>query len=276
MSAALSPPHGLARTPDPPVAPGQSVLSKALAILGAFTQAEPELRLVDVCRITGLPAPTTHRLIAELVAWGALERLSDRSYRVGMRLWEVGSLSPTSRTLREIARPCMQELYESTRQNVHLAVRHDAQVLYVEKLCGRRSISVPTNIGDRLPLHSTGAGKVLLAHSPPAVRKRVLRSGLARYTPNTIVAPGTLDRVLGEVRRTGLATCVEELTMGAYSLAAPIYDGRGKAVAALSLVVRSTPGQSERMGPVVRAAAGRISRELAASPVPVDLERDRP
>jgi DNA-binding IclR family transcriptional regulator len=266
VNAALTTP------PEAPAPPGQSVVSKALAILGAFTQAEPELRLVDVSRITGLPAPTTHRLIAELVAWGALERLSDRSYRVGMRLWEVGSLSPTSRTLREIARPHMQDLYETTRENVHLAVRHDVQALYVEKFFGRRSISVPTHIGNRLPLHSTGVGKVLLAYSPAAVRDRVLRSRLPRFTPNTIVAPGILSRVLDEVRRTGLATCVEELTMGAYALAAPIYDGRGKTVAALSLVMRSAPGQPDRMAPAVRAAAGHISRELATSRIPVDLE----
>jgi DNA-binding IclR family transcriptional regulator len=253
--------------------PGPSVMSKALAILGAFTPQQPTLRLVDICRATGLAAPTAHRLIGELVAWGALEKGEDGGYRVGMRLWELGSLSPRSRTLREIAAPFMHDLYDATRENVHLAVLRDEQVLYVEKFFGRRSIRVPTHVGDRLPLHPTGAGKVLLAFSPPALQERVLRGRLQRYTPRTIVAPGTLFRVLDGVRRAGFATCVEELTPGAYSVAAPILDAEKRTVAALSLVVRSAPGQAERMGLAVRTAAHGISRELGRAAAPLDLDR---
>lgn len=244
-------------------APGPSVMSKALAILAAFSPESPRLRLVEICRATGLKAPTAHRLLGELVEWGALEKLDDGQYRVGLRLWEIGSLSPRSRTLREIARPFMQDLYEATRENVHLAVLRDSQVLYVEKFFGRRSIRIPTHIGERLPLHPTGAGKVLLAFSPATLQEQVMRAGLRRFTPNTIIRPGTLGRVLDEVRRTGIATCVEELTVGAFSVAAPIVDARHRTVAALSLVVRSAPGTPDRMGPAIRTAAHGISRVLA-------------
>lgn len=243
-------------------------MSKAFAILGAFSPDRPRLRLVEICQVTGLKAPTAHRLLAELVEWGALDKLEDGRYRVGMRLWEIGSLSPRSRTLREIARPFMQDLYEATRENVHLAVLRDAQVLYVEKFFGRRSIRVPTHIGERLPLHPTGAGKVLLAFAPPALQERVMRAGLRRFTPNTIIRPGTLGRVLGDVRRTGIATCVEELTPGAVSVAAPILDSRRRTVAALSLVVHSSPDTADRMRPAVRTAAAGISRALAQTADP--------
>jgi Transcriptional regulator len=246
--------------------PGPSVTSKALAILGAFTPQKPKLRLMEICRATGLKAPTAHRLLGELVEWGALEKLADGQYRIGLRLWEIGSLSPRSRTLREIARPFMQDLYEATRENVHLAVLRDSQVLYVEKFFGRRSIRIPTHIGERLPLHPTSAGKVLLAFSPPAVQDQVLRSRLQRFTPRTITRPGTLGQILTEVRRTGIATAVEELTMGAFSIAAPIVDGEGRTIAALSLVVRSSPNAPDRMGPAVRTAAHGISRMLAQTP----------
>jgi DNA-binding IclR family transcriptional regulator len=242
-------------------------MSKALAILGAFSSDHPVLRLVDISRATGLTAPTTHRLIGELVEWGALEKAEDGTYRIGLRMWELGSLSPRSRSLREIARPFMQDLYEATRENVHLAVLRDSEVLYVEKFFGRRSIRIPTQVGDRLPLHSTGAGKVLLAFSPPRLQDQVLRGGLQRFTSYTIIRPGTLGRVLDDVRRTGLATCVEELTPGAYSVAAPILDARRRTVAALSLVVRSAPGATDRIGPAVRTAAHGISRVLAQSDV---------
>jgi DNA-binding IclR family transcriptional regulator len=182
-------------------------------------------------------------------------------------MWEIGALAPRGETLREVALPYMSDLYEATRENVHLAVLRDSEVLYVEKFFGRRSIRIPTQVGDRLPLHSTGAGKVLLAFSPPRLQDQVLRGGLQRFTSYTIIRPGTLGRVLDDVRRTGLATCVEELTPGAYSVAAPILDARRRTVAALSLVVRSAPGATDRIGPAVRTAAHGISRVLAQSDV---------
>ena len=80
-----------------------------------------------------------------------------------MRLWEVGLRSPLATRMRELALPIMADLYESTRENIHLAVRDGADALYVEKLTGHRAVPVISRIGGRLPLHATGVGKALLA-----------------------------------------------------------------------------------------------------------------
>lgn len=238
--------------------PGRSVMSKVWQILDAFTPARPELGLTEICRITGLPAPTVHRLARELVGWGALERLDDGAYRVGLRLWEIGSLAPRPRSLRDLARPFMQDLYEATRENVQLAVLDGHQVLYIEKIFGRRAVPVVSSVGGRLPLHATGVGKILLAYSPPSFQEQVIRRGLPRCTPYTIAMPGRLRRVLAETRRSGLAICAEEMSLGTVSVAAPVCDGPGSVVAALSLVMHSFPADTRRLAPAVQIGRAHV------------------
>src|SRR4051812_28305376 len=91
--------------------PGRSVTSKVVAILAAFSPAVPELTLNELARRTGMPLSTTYRLASELADWGVLERVRGGGYRIGLRLWEVGSLSPRSIALNEIVLPFMQDLY---------------------------------------------------------------------------------------------------------------------------------------------------------------------
>ncbi|HEY9476768.1 MAG TPA: IclR family transcriptional regulator [Mycobacteriales bacterium] len=243
--------------------PGRSVTSKVLAILGAFSVAHSELTLAQIARRTGLPVPTVHRLARELVAWGGLERLPDGTYRIGLRLWEIGSLAPQQRRIRQIAIPFMEDLYEATHGNIQLAVREGGEALYIEKISGRYAVPIVSRVGGRLPLHATGVGKILLAFAPQEVIDQVLTAGLARLTPKTIVMPGKLLRALAEVRRTGLAFCYEEMTLGSVSVATPIHGPDQSVIAALSIVVHSFPADAQRFAPAVRTAGLGISRQLA-------------
>ena len=150
--------------------PGTTVTSRALALLGAFDEQHRRLTLTDLASRSGLPLPTAHRLVAELVAWGALARTADGSYVVGRRLWDLGLLAPVQTGLRQLASPFLHDLYGATLATVHLAVRDGVEVLYVDRLAGHASVPVVSRIGSRLPLHATGVGKVLLAHAPPDVQ----------------------------------------------------------------------------------------------------------
>jgi DNA-binding IclR family transcriptional regulator len=241
---------------------GRSVISKVVALLDAFNPTTPELTLNDLAQVTGLPVSTTYRLASELVAWGGLERVDGGGYRIGLRMWEIGSLAPRGETLRDVALPFMTDLYEATRENVHLAVLEGTDVLYVEKLTGRRAIPVRTRRGGRLPLHATAAGKVLLAHAPESLFRETVAAGLRRYTAHTIIAPGHLRRALTEIRRTGIGYAREELTVGSLSVAAAVLDADGAAVGALSVTLRSGRGDLRRLGPAVRTAAISVSRGL--------------
>ncbi|WP_030486973.1 IclR family transcriptional regulator [Micromonospora chokoriensis] len=242
--------------------PGRSVTSKVLALLDAFSPATPALTLSELARRAGLPLSTVYRRAAELVEWGALERGDDGRYRIGLRLWEVGSLAPRGLGLRELALPVMEDLYEVTHENVQLAVRQGLELVFIERIAGRHAVPVLTRVGGRFALHATGVGLVLLAHAPAEVQTQVLAAPLERYTALTITDPGRLRRCLAEVRRVGYAVSDRQVTMDALSVAAPIRVPEG-VVAAISLVVAHERADPVALAPLVQAAGRVVSRALA-------------
>ncbi|KQT94707.1 IclR family transcriptional regulator [Marmoricola sp. Leaf446] len=243
--------------------PGASVTGRALALVGAFDERHRRLTLTDLAARAGLPVTTAHRLVGELVAWGALRRTSSGDYVVGRRLWDVGMLAPVQTGLRDVASPHLHDLYGATHATVHLAVRDGVQVLYVDRLSGNASVPVVSTIGSRLPLHATGVGKVLLAHAPPAVQQEVL-SGLTRITPYTVSQPGVLQRQLRAVLEEDHATTSEEMSLGACSVAVPVRAG-GAVVAALGIVVPSLRKDAPRLVAALQVAAHGVGRSLTAA-----------
>ncbi|SCL33788.1 transcriptional regulator, IclR family [Micromonospora rhizosphaerae] len=245
--------------------PRTSVTSRVLAILGAFDVDHPTLTLTDIARRTGLPLATAHRLVGELVAWRALSRGPDGGYTVGVRLWEVGLLSPLHARLREVALPYLQDLHSAVRENVHLAVRDGDEALYVEKVTGHRAVPIISRVGGRLPLHATGVGKALLAFASAAYIAAFLRGPLPRCTSYTITEPGRLARELATVRRHGWAATSEEMTLGSCSVAVPVLDTEGTAVASIGVVVHSLGAHLERLVPALRGVADQVAARLTTT-----------
>jgi DNA-binding IclR family transcriptional regulator len=248
--------------------PGATVTSRALALIGAFDEEHRSLTLSELADRAGLPLPTAHRLVAELVAWGALTRRPSGQYVVGRRLWDVGLLAPVQTGLRQLASPFLHDLYGATLATVHLAVRDGAEVLYLDRLAGNASVPVVSSIGSRLPLYATGVGKVLLAHAPGDVQTAVL-SDLRRITPYTITQPGTLRRQLARVHRDGYATTTEEMSLGACSVAVPIRTESG-VVAALGIVVPSLRNDRAKLVAAMQVASQGIGRALSAARTAAD------
>lgn len=244
---------------------GASVTSRALALLGAYDEDHRRLTLTELAGRAGLPLATAHRLVGELVEWGALARASDGRYVVGRRLWDIGLLAPLNAGLVEVASPYLHDLYGATLATVHLAVRDGAEVLYLDRLAGHASVPVVSTIGSRLPLHATGVGKVLLAHAPADVQAAVL-SDLTRVTPYTVTQPGTLRRQLARTVREGWATTVEEMSLGACSVAVPIRHGPD-VVAALGIVVPSLRNDRPRLVAALQVAAHGVGRAISGLPV---------
>lgn len=241
-----------------------SVAGKVMAILEAFAPGGVRLTLTELCRRAGLPLATGHRLVGELTGGGFLERLPDGSYRVGMRLWRIGAQASAATALRELALPHMEDLYEVTHENVQLAVVNDHKALYLERLRGPRSVPIVTRVAAELPLHTTGVGRVLLAFSPEEFVEEVIAQGLTPHTPHTITDPVRLRAALAEVRRTGYAVTSEEMTLGSFSVAAPVRAAGGEVLAALSLVTRRHNTDLRRLVPVVTSAARALSRDVTA------------
>ena len=243
--------------------PGASVSSRLLALLGAFDEGARQLSLSELSRRSGLPLSTTHRLVAELVGWGALRRADDGRYVLGRRMWELGLLAPIQVEVREIASPFLSDVFAATQATVHLAVREGTKALYVERLSGHRSVPVVSSVGSRLPLHATGVGKVLLAHAPDRVQREVL-ADLTRETPYTIVAPGTLQQQLAQVRERGYARTDEEMSLGACSVAVPVLDHSGSVAAAVGIVVPSLRRDAPRLVAALTTASAGITRQWRA------------
>lgn len=239
--------------------PGSTVAGRIMAIVGAFDERHTRVSLTDLARRAGLPLTTVHRLAADLVRHGALARVGD-DYVIGRRLWEAGLLAPIESPLRQTAAPFLHDIYAATRATVHLAVRDGQEVLYLERMAGRASVPVVSSVGSTLPMHATGVGKVLLAHAPDEVRHGVL-GALTRVTPYTIIQPGRLGEQLKEIRRTGYATTVEEMSLGACSVAVPIHH-QGQVVAAIGVVVATLRRDRGRLVAALQVAASGISRQL--------------
>ncbi|WP_405923808.1 IclR family transcriptional regulator [Streptomyces sp. NBC_00035] len=224
---------------------GESVAGRVFSVLDAFEGAPDTLRLTEIGRRTGLPLPTALRMVRELVAWGGLERATDGSYRLGTRIRALGAAAPCPRGLLDAALPALRALTARTGGHADVAVPADGTALCLVS-------------GERLPLHATAAGKILLAsgHGVPATA--------VRHTPYTLTAPGALGAQLTRIRETGLAEGHEEYRLGELSLAAPI-SRTGRTVAAVT-VTSGTGTPRLRLAPAVREAAVAIGRALDAPP----------
>ncbi|GAA4833417.1 IclR family transcriptional regulator [Actinomycetospora corticicola] len=244
------------------------VVARAFSALAAFDAEHPQLSLSELARRTGLPISTVHRLAAELLACGALERGTSGRYQIGLRLWEIGALAPRGPGLREIALPFLEDLCEVTRENVQLAVREDDEVVYVERLAGSRAVPVRTRVGGRFALSATGVGLVLLAHAPGEVVDRVLASPVPRYTRHTLTSTAAIREALAAARRRDCAVSDRQVTDDAVSVAAPIRHGSGPVVAALSIVAHAEGAEVASLSALVRTSAHAVSRALGSVPGP--------
>ncbi|MEU6141750.1 IclR family transcriptional regulator [Streptomyces sp. NPDC047081] len=241
--------------------PPKSVLARGALLLRACGEADVALSLAELALRTGLPKPTAHRLVGELVRLGLVERTAEGGYRIGLGLFVLGQSAPTVRELRDAALPYLGDLYEATQENVHLAVPDGTDTLFLEKVTGRRATPIVSRTGGRLPAHCTATGKVFLAEDPSPPRRT-----LPRLTPRTLVLPGQLARDLALTRARGYGVNLEEAEVGVSAVAAPIYaqDHGPRPIAAISVTGGTRRLDVDRVGARVCAAARALTRKLSA------------
>lgn len=245
-------------------APRTNAAGRLLAVLDAFGPRSRALSLSEISRRSGLSLSTTHRLVHELLSWGALERDPSGCYSIGLRLLELAALAPRGLDLREAAFPVLDDLHHRTRGNVHLGVRDGMQVVYVEviRACATHPTSGKT--GDRWPWHATGTGLVLFAFAERDVQEEALGLPLERFTPLTITDPAALRRKLAQVRQAGHAIAIGQITAPDMAVAVPVYDPFGCLSAALSVVVEAARAKPQALASLLTEASAEITRRLAA------------
>jgi DNA-binding IclR family transcriptional regulator len=253
----------------------RSVLGRALRILDAVKDAGGGLNLSEISRRSGVPLTTTHRIVSELRAWGALERDDCGEYQIGLRLWELAAVAPRSVGLQRVALPFMQDLFETTHRGVHLAIREKDQVVFVERFLSQETATDRSQVGARYELHATAIGLILLAHAPHDLQEEVLTGPLVPPSWHPPITERELRRILAHVRRSGYAAApIRQEHLG---VAVPIHgpagryggavDGAGPVVAALSLILPIGEPYGPRLAHLQATARG-ISRALGTGQLP--------
>lgn len=228
----------------------RSVLGRAFDILECFSGAS-EQSITGLCNETGLPPATVHRMLANLVEWGAVERQARGRYRLGRRLWLLGSDVPSSRVLKDTARPCLVDLHALTGQPAVLASADGPKMVVADVIAGRSNVrewAAPRE----LSLTTTAPGLTLLANMEYAAARRLAGPQLA-------ADDFRLRQQFGEIRRNGVAV-VEDGRM--VWVSAPVFDETGSVRTTMSVVSPVRSANVPALTRVVVGAARAVSDEL--------------
>lgn len=247
------------------VGAGSQTLMRGLDLIEAVS--DEVLTLSELAQKLDLTKSTTHRLLSALVDRGYLAFTPRAGYRLGPKLLLLGTLAQAQADLVQVSRPHLEDLAAATEDTVHLGILDGDFALYLDKVPGRRRITISSRVGDRQHLSSTGLGKALiLDHSPDYWRERFAAdqaAGAPKADPQL-----WFDRMVGYATA-GRAYDLEENEDQIRCVAAPIRDAAGKIVAAISVSSAAQYMSDERMAALtdeVRATAGAISHELGYVP----------
>jgi DNA-binding IclR family transcriptional regulator len=211
--------------------PEHTVLGRSASIMEAFNGGRQVLSLADLNKRTHLPKSTLHRLVDQLCQVGWLER-DHGGYRVGLRMFEIGTLAVAGNRLHEAAFPHLQALASRTGMAAQLAILDHAEVVYLERIVVG-PIRLPTRRGGRKPAYCTALGKAMAAFDDDAGHA-VTSAPMPRKTPKTITEPAALWAELKRVRESGVAYDRGEAYEELVCVAAPIRHA-GAPIGAVSL-----------------------------------------
>ena len=214
-----------------PVAPTIQVIERLFSLMDVLASREDAISLKEISEKTGLHPSTAHRILNDLTIGRFVDRPEPGSYRLGMRLLELGNMVKARLNVRDAALAPMRDLHKLIQQPVNLSMRQGDEIVYIERAYSERSgMQVVRAIGGRAPLHLTSVGKLFLSvDEPMKVRSYATRTGLNGQTKNSITQLPVLERELSKVRQYGIARDNEELELGVRCIAAGIYDDQRQA-----------------------------------------------
>lgn len=247
-----------------------SAIERALEILMLLFREKREMGITEIAAAMGLHKSTVHRALTTLQEYGFVEQNPVTSkYWLGIRLFSLGMLYRDKMRIQDLARPFTEELARKCREVVHMGIlenQHEiGRVLVIDKVETEQILSLTPRIGSGTPAHCSAMGKMLLAYQSDEYLEKFAAQGLPRYTKNTITDLEELKRELRQIKRQGYALDREEIEVGLTCVAAPILDGQGKAVAAVSVsgpVTRITPERLPLIINDVKETAARISEQI--------------
>lgn len=248
-------------------------LTRALRLMRHLAESGDGMSLTELSEAASLPPSTTHRLLTTLESERFVRPEAQGGlWRIGVAAFFVGTAFARSRDKLSLAQPYLRRLMETSGETANLFVESDGEAICIGQIESRHAMRAITGVGGRVLLHSSGAGKVLLAHMEPSRRQRVVSTMvLPRETQRTITERAKLDTALDEVLARGFAVDDEEHALGLRCVAAPVFDELGRAVAAISVSgpgARVTQERLPALGRMVAQAALEATRDYGGSPAP--------
>ncbi len=238
---------------------------RVVDIIETVAQSGNGISISDLARRLAIPKSSAWNVGTTLLERSFLGRTSDGRLVLGDRLFDVVRSARLDLNLKSAAHPLMTELMEKTGESVFLGVlTPEFQVLLIHKVLGPQVIRYDADVGQTIPAYCTASGRILLAHLPPVLLARFLRTARRRLTERTVTQRGRLLRELGKIRQAGLAFNFGERVAGAAGISAPLYSGSGRVIAELGLA-GPTPRllvRHKELGRLVKATATRISAAL--------------
>ncbi len=243
------------------------VLDRAVSILNAIAARQDDLSVADLCSQLKLHKSTVHRLIMVLEGHRLVTRNPENGrYRLGLKLFELGSKAIGSLDLRERSRPHLTRLLQETRETVHLCILDLGDVVYLEKMEPERSMRTASRVGVRHAAYCTAVGKAMMAELPERELDALLdQIELKPITSRTITSPNVFRAELKRIRSRGYALDDEEIEEGLRCVGAAVRDHSGRAIAAVSMSgpsFRMTDAQIPKLAESVCRAAMALSIEL--------------
>ena len=253
------------------------VVDRALAALDVLAKRSSECSLVELCRELDLHRSTVHRLMMVLEQHRLVDKNPETGrYRLGLKLFELGSKAIASLDPRRHARPYLDRLQRELGETVFFCILDDGQVFYLDKVESQQSIRTACTVGSRAPAYCTAVGKAMLAELPDAeVNDIVRRWGLKAITAKTITTAAALRTELKAIRSRGYAIDNEEKEEGLRCVSASVR-GPGKLLSAISVsgpAFRITKERIPEIGQVVMRIANDLSAEFGYQAVPLELAR---
>jgi IclR family KDG regulon transcriptional repressor len=259
-------------------------IERVSLILEMVGQNSQGMSIRDLSASLNLPKGTIHRILSSLSYFGYIRQDPEtKIYFLGLKLMDLNAQLSNQLDFRKVAEPVLRDLAEKTKQTAHLVIYDRNEVVYVEKIETQQpagGLKMASRVGSRNPAHSSAVGKVLLScFSEEALEDFLQKKGLPRRTANTIIDPDAFREHLKIVRRQGYAMDDEENEQGIRCVGAPIFDGKGRPVAAISVsgsVFQVTKKVvHDVMKGAVMAAAAEISRRLGFQNGESGLKRGR-
>ena len=257
------------------------VLDRVFQILDLLAEDKGELGATELAQQLQLHKSTVHRLLVILEHHRFLQKNADNAkYRLGWRLFELGTLAVSRLDLYSLARPHLESLMKKTGETAHLGVITGSELISIASIETDRNLRTPATVGRRSPLYCTSQGKSILAFSPENVAADLIRGiQFKAYTRNTITTATRLKSELERVRKCGYALDNEEFENELRCIGAPVFNHEGKVVAAMSIAgptYRVGGGHIPRLVAAVLAASKQLSAALGNSSQTVYSVRGRP